>query len=48
MSHGGPYSCETLRLPHFLDNLLTDAGEVVNLNRWPPFTTRKIPDTHFC
>jgi hypothetical protein len=28
---GGP--CETLRLPHFLDNRLTDGGEVVSLTR---------------
>jgi hypothetical protein len=40
---------ETLRFPHFLDNWLTDGGEVVSLTRWPPFThPRKIPDTHFC
>jgi hypothetical protein len=25
---GGPYGCETSRLPHFLDNRLTDGGEV--------------------
>jgi hypothetical protein len=24
----GPYGCETSRLPHFLDNRLTDGGEV--------------------
>jgi hypothetical protein len=24
---GGPYGCETSRLPHFLDNRLTDGGE---------------------
>jgi hypothetical protein len=27
--HGGPQSCETSRLPHFLDNQLTDGSEVV-------------------
>jgi hypothetical protein len=30
-----------------LDNRLTDGGEVVSLTRLPPFTPRKIPDTHF-
>jgi hypothetical protein len=33
--------------PHFLDNRLTDGGEVVSLMRRPPFTPRKIPGTHF-
>jgi hypothetical protein len=27
----GPQDCETSRLPHFLDNRLTDGGEVVRL-----------------
>jgi hypothetical protein len=36
--HVGPMGCETLRLPHFLDNQLTDGGEVVSLMYWPPFT----------
>jgi hypothetical protein len=36
------------RLPHFLDNWLTDGGEVVSLMRRPHFTSRKIPGTHFC
>jgi hypothetical protein len=45
---GGPQGCETSRLPHFLDNRLTDGGEVVSLTRRPPFTPRKIPGTHFC
>jgi hypothetical protein len=31
---GGPWGCETSRLPHFLDNRLTDGGEVVSLTRW--------------
>jgi hypothetical protein len=44
---GGPHGCETSRLPHFLDNRLTDGGEV-SLTRLPPFTPRKIPGTHFC
>jgi hypothetical protein len=45
---GGPLGCETLRLPYFLDNRLTDGGKVVSLTRRPPFTPRKIPGTHFC
>jgi hypothetical protein len=44
----GPEGCETSRLPHFPDNRLTDGGEVVSPTRRPPFTPRKIPDTHFC
>jgi hypothetical protein len=39
--------CATLRLPHFLDNRLTDGGEVVSLTLRPPFNPRKIPGTHF-
>jgi hypothetical protein len=31
------------RVPHFLNNLLKDVGEVVILTSWPPFTSRKIP-----
>jgi hypothetical protein len=38
---GGPYGCETSRLPHFLDSRLTDGGEVVSLTRQSPFTHRK-------
>jgi hypothetical protein len=34
---GGPKSCETSRLPYFLDNRLTDGGEVVSLTRRTPF-----------
>jgi hypothetical protein len=36
--HGGPYGCETSRLPHFQDTRLTDGGEVVSLNRRPLFS----------
>jgi hypothetical protein len=43
----GPEGCETSRLQHFLDNRLTDGSEVVTLTRRPPFTSRKIPGTHF-
>jgi hypothetical protein len=28
---GGPWGCGTLRLPHFLDNRLTDGSEAVSL-----------------
>jgi hypothetical protein len=47
--HGGPLGCETSRLPHFLDNRLTD-GEVASLTRGgpPPPPPGKIPGTHFC
>jgi hypothetical protein len=47
---GSPYGCETLRLPHFLDNQQTDDGEVVSLTCWSARhpTPRKIPGTHFC
>jgi hypothetical protein len=33
--HGYPYGCEMWRLPHFLDTLLTDGGEVLSLTRRP-------------
>jgi hypothetical protein len=33
----GPLGCETAWLPYFLDNRLTDGGEVVSLTRRPPF-----------
>jgi hypothetical protein len=47
--HRGPQGCEKLRLPHFLNNRLTDGGEVASLKRRPPpFTPTKIPGTHFC
>jgi hypothetical protein len=45
----GPYGCERLRLPHLLDNRLTDGGKVVSLTRRPLFTPpRKVHGTHFC
>jgi hypothetical protein len=34
-------------LPHFLDNLLKDSGDVI-LTHLLPLTPRKIPGTHFC
>jgi hypothetical protein len=39
---GGPYGCEMPRLLHFLDNRLTDGGEVVSLRRRPPFTLQEL------
>jgi hypothetical protein len=38
----------TSRPPHFLENRLTDGGEVVSLTRRPPFNPRKFRGTHFC
>jgi hypothetical protein len=32
----GREGCETSRLSHFLDNRLTDGGEVVSVTRRPP------------
>jgi hypothetical protein len=45
---GGPQDCRTSRLPHFLDNGVTDGSEVVSLTWWTPFNNRKIISTHFC
>jgi hypothetical protein len=45
---GSQQGCETSRLPHFLDNRLTDGGEVFSLTRRPRFTPRNIPSTHLC
>jgi hypothetical protein len=36
--HEGLWGCETSRLPHFLDNRLTDGSEVVSPTPRPPFT----------
>jgi hypothetical protein len=38
---GGQQGCKTLRIPHFLDNRLTDGGEVVSLTRWQRFTQQE-------
>jgi hypothetical protein len=38
----------TSMISHYLDNWLTDGGEVVSLICWPPHTLRKVPGTHFC
>jgi hypothetical protein len=45
---GGHKGCETSRLPYFLENCLTDGGEVVSLTRRPSFTPREIRPTQFC
>jgi hypothetical protein len=37
----GPQGCETLRIPHCLDNQLTDGGEVVNLTQRPRFALQE-------
>jgi hypothetical protein len=37
----GPWSCETPRLSHYLDNRLTDGGKVVSLTRPLPFTSQE-------
>jgi hypothetical protein len=39
---GGSQGCKTSRLPHFLDNRLTDGSEVVSLTRRPPFTPQEV------
>jgi hypothetical protein len=38
---GGSLGFVTLRLPHFLDNRLTDGGEVVSLTLRLPFTPQE-------
>jgi hypothetical protein len=51
-SHGGPWDCEMLRIPHCLDNWLTDGGKVVSPTRRPHFTHQKhyfsASGTQFC
>jgi hypothetical protein len=39
--HRGPYDCETSRRSHFLDNRLTDGGEVVSLTCRPLFIPKE-------
>jgi hypothetical protein len=36
-----PRGFKTSRLPHFIDNRLTDGCEVVSLTRRPPFTAQE-------
>jgi hypothetical protein len=44
--------CEMLRIPHCLDNRLTDGGKVVSPTHWPHSTSPKhdfsASDTHSC
>jgi hypothetical protein len=40
---GGPYGCEMLRFPHFIDNQLIDGGKVVSPMNRPPFALKNIP-----
>jgi hypothetical protein len=35
--HGGPQGCEKSKIPYFLDNQLTDGGEIVSLRHRLPF-----------
>jgi hypothetical protein len=47
-AHRGSEGCETLRLPHFLNNRLSDGGKVSSHMCWPPFTPSMIPSARFC
>jgi hypothetical protein len=38
---GGLYGCEMLRIPHCVDNRLTDGGKVVSPTHRPHFTPQK-------
>jgi hypothetical protein len=40
--HESPYGCETSRIPHFLENRLTNGGEAVSPTRRPPFTHQEV------
>jgi hypothetical protein len=43
-----PLGLREVEAPTFSDIRLTDGGKVVSPTRQPLFTSRKIPDTHFC
>jgi hypothetical protein len=47
-----PIGCEMLRIPHCLDNRLTDGGKVVSPTHWTSSTPEKhyfsASGTHFC
>jgi hypothetical protein len=49
---GGLWGCDMLRIPHCLDNRLTDGGKVVSPTHWPHSTPQKhyfsASGTHFC
>jgi hypothetical protein len=42
-----PIGLRAVEAPTFPKRSLTDGSEVVGLMHLPPFTPRKIPDTHF-
>jgi hypothetical protein len=49
--HGSLYGYEMLRIPHCLDNRLTDGGKIVSLTHRPLSTPQKhfsASGTHFC
>jgi hypothetical protein len=50
--HGDLWSCEVLRIPHCLDNWLSDGGEVVSLTHRPRFSPSgnyfSVPNIHVC
>jgi hypothetical protein len=41
--HGGPWGCEMLMFPHFLDNRLIDGVKIVSPTHRPPFTPKNFP-----
>jgi hypothetical protein len=50
---GGLYGCDMLRIPHCLDNRLTDGDKVVGPTHPPHFTPQKhfyfyVCGSHFC
>jgi hypothetical protein len=48
MGPGDIGGCETMRLPHFLDNELIDGNKVVILMSSLLFSPRKVPSANFC
>jgi hypothetical protein len=44
---GGPQVCETSRLPHFVNNRLTDGNEVVSRMRRPSFPSPPQEDSWY-